>query len=100
MRRAAGNPRAGCARFSQELKGTEFRLPESALKRTSALLRKEARYLSENFAMADDWLLADAKGVDDSLFFHWEHAEVVELLRTLDAALARLEDTGSGGREQ
>ncbi|HEX4294093.1 MAG TPA: class I SAM-dependent methyltransferase [Rhizomicrobium sp.] len=84
----------------QELKGAEFRLPESALKRTSALLRKEAHYLSENFAMADDWLLADAKGVDDALFFHWEHAEVVELLRALDAALARLEDTGSGGREQ
>ena len=84
----------------QELKGAEFRLPESALRRTAALLRKEAHYLAENFAMEDDWLLADAKGVDDALFFHWEHAEVVALLRALDAALARLEDGDSGRGEQ
>lgn len=95
--KGGGKPSRRMRTLLQELKGAEFRLPESVLRRTAALLRKEARYLEENFAMREDLLLADANGVDDALFFHWEHTEVVELLR----ALTKLEgDGGSGGREQ
>lgn len=84
----------------QELKGPEFRLPETAIRRTAPLFRKEARYLAEQFGLGEDWLLADATGIDDALFFQWDHAEVTVLLRALNDLLAK-EDGGSsaGGDE-
>ncbi|HWA91135.1 MAG TPA: methyltransferase domain-containing protein [Rhizomicrobium sp.] len=71
----------------QDLKGPEFRLAESVIRRTAPLFRKEARYLAEHFGLAEDWLLADAIGIDDALFFQWDHAEIVALLRALNDAL-------------
>jgi hypothetical protein len=56
----------------QEIKGAAFRLPESVLRRTAALSRREARYLAETFAMDEAWLLADVEGIDDALFFQWD----------------------------
>ena len=83
----------------QDLKGGEFRLPESVLKRMAPLFRKEARYLADEFSLSGDWSLADAAGIDDALFFHWEYEEVVQLLRALDDALAKLDEKGSGRRD-
>jgi len=82
-----------------ELKGGEFRLPESVLRRTAPLFRKEARYLAERFSIEEDWLLADATGIDDALFFHWDNEEVAQLLRALNDALVKLEGSGSTGRD-
>lgn len=73
----------------QELKGGEFRLPESAIHRTAPLFRKEARYLAEQFALPEAWLLADATGIDDALFFRWDYTEVAALLRALNDALTK-----------
>src|SRR4029077_17422980 len=47
----------------QDIKGPPFRLPESVLKRTSKLFRKEAHYLVETFDMENAWLLGDAEGL-------------------------------------
>lgn len=80
----------------QDLKGGEFRLPESIVRRTAPLFRKEARYLAERFGLPEEWLLADATGIDDALFFHWDHAEVTALLSALDQALAKDDDSGGG----
>lgn len=84
----------------QEIKGPAFRLPESVLKRTSRLLRKEARYLSDSFGMDNAWLLADAEGLDDALFFHWDYEEVTRLLRALNDALSKEKEAASGRREK
>jgi SAM-dependent methyltransferase len=75
----------------QEIKGPAFRLPESVLKRTSGLVRREARYLSDTFAMDEAWLLADAEGIDDGLFFQWDGDEVARLLKALNDALGKAE---------
>ncbi|MBV9992161.1 MAG: methyltransferase domain-containing protein [Alphaproteobacteria bacterium] len=80
----------------QDLKGAEFRLPESVIRRTAPLFRKEARYLAEQFGLAEDWLLADATGIDDSLFFQWDHAEVGALLRALNDLLAKDDGSAAG----
>ncbi len=71
----------------QDIKGPAFRLPESLLKRSSKLLRKEAQYLTENFDMENAWLLGDAEGLDDTLFFDWSYDEVGRLLKALNDAL-------------
>jgi len=52
----------------------------------------------EQFALSEDWLLADATGIDDGLFFHWDYAEVSALLRALNDALAK--EDGSPGRDE
>jgi Methyltransferase domain len=76
----------------QEIKGPAFRLPESLLKRTSGLARREARYLTDTFAMDEAWLLADVEGIDDGLFFHWDYDEVARLLKALNDALSKSEE--------
>jgi hypothetical protein len=76
----------------QEIKGPAVRLPESVLRRTAALSRREARYLAETFAMDEAWLLADVEGIDDALFFQWDSDEVARLLKAVNEMLARSED--------
>jgi|GEM_PF-2372086 len=84
----------------QDIKGPAFRLPESVLKRSSKLFRKEARYLTENFDIENAWLLGDAEGLDDALFFDWSYDEVARLLKTLNEALADEPETASRRREK
>jgi HEPN domain-containing protein len=79
----------------KDIKGEAFRLPESVLKRTAPLFRKEARYLVDALGMDKGWLLADTTGIDDDAFFKWSHEEVVELLRALNSA-----PEGSAGSDQ
>jgi hypothetical protein len=83
----------------QEIKGPTFRLPESLIKRTSRLFRKEAHYLAENFEIESAWLLEDAEGVDDALFFDWSYDEVARLLKAVNDALSG-EAAPSRGREK
>jgi hypothetical protein len=76
----------------QDIKGPAFRLPESALKRTAGLARREARYLADTFAMDEAWLLGDVEGIDDRLFFHWTYDEVALLLKAVNAILVKTKD--------
>jgi SAM-dependent methyltransferase len=76
----------------QEIKGPAFRLPESLLKRNAGLVRREARYLTDNFAMDEAWLLADVEAIDDGLFFHWDYDEVARLLKALNEVLVKAEE--------
>ncbi|MBV8978143.1 MAG: class I SAM-dependent methyltransferase [Alphaproteobacteria bacterium] len=84
----------------QDIKGPAFRLPESILKRSSRLFRKEANYLVENFDMERDWLLSDAEGVDDALFFDWSYDEVARLLKAVNDALSSEAEPASPRREK
>ena len=84
----------------QDVKGPAFRLPESLLKRSSKLFRKEARYLTENFDMDSAWLLGDAEGLDDALFFDWSYDEVARLLKALNEALSEESEAASRRRKK
>jgi hypothetical protein len=42
--------------------------------------------------MDKNWLLAETAGIDDALFFQWDYAEVVTLLRAVNEALSKPED--------
>ncbi|MGD0864548.1 MAG: methyltransferase domain-containing protein [Rhizomicrobium sp.] len=76
----------------QELKGANFQLPDSVLRRMRPAFAKEAEYLAEVLSMDKDWLLAETAGIDDALFFHWDYAEVVSLLSAVNEALSKPDD--------
>jgi hypothetical protein len=72
----------------QRIKGGEFRLPESLIKRSSRLFEREADYLHDRFGIDRSWLLAECAAVDDARFYSWSFEEVAALLHALEEAMA------------
>jgi hypothetical protein len=71
----------------QRIKGDEFRLPESLIKRSSRLFQREADYLHERFGIDKDWLLAQSTAVDDARFYSFSVDEVAALLEAVERVL-------------
>jgi len=83
-----------------EIGGPDFEIPDSVLRRMRPAFEKEAGYLADALSMDKEWLLPETGGIDDALFFLWDYDEVVHLLSTIAAALAKPDDKndkGSGG---
>jgi SAM-dependent methyltransferase len=75
-----------------DIAGPEFQIPDSVLQHMRPIFEKEAAYLADTLSIDRNWLLPEAGGIDDALFFHWDYAEVIDLLKAVADALAKPED--------
>jgi SAM-dependent methyltransferase len=83
----------------QDIKGADFRLPESLLLSMTGEFEKDAKYLVNQFSMNREWLVSGGIGMDDALFFHWSWDEVVSLLTALNEALLQTGTRGSAASD-